>query len=128
EAVAERAIAMYENLTPSNSDRRYIHGDFHLGNIVNSDRSPFLAIDPKGIVGHIGYEAAVFLINLHRWQSAKNTRVSDLLDAAVRLFADGLGLSEATIRQWGFVGTVIGAWWTYDDMPELYDARVAMPD
>jgi streptomycin 6-kinase len=125
---AERAIRMYEQLSTSPGDRRYIHGDFHLGNIVNSDRSPFLVIDPKGIVGHVGYEAAVFLMNLYRWQHQKDGRVRDLLDNAVCLFADGLGLSEAVIRQWGFVHTVIGAWWNYEDMPGLYDAELAMPD
>lgn len=124
---ALRAIEMYEELAAHTSDLRYIHGDFHLGNIVNSDRSPFLAIDPKGIVGHIGYEAAVFLINLYRWQCERNGRGRDLLDNAVSLFADGLGLSEAAVRQWGFVHMVIGAWWNYEEMPELYDPELAMP-
>lgn len=125
---AVRAIEMYEELTANSSGPRYIHGDFHLANIVNSDRSPFLAIDPKGIVGHLGYETAVFLINLYRWQCEKNGRICDLLDKAVGLFADGLGLPEAVIHQWGFVHTVIGAWWNYEDMPDLYDAELAMPD
>ena len=125
EIEAARAIEIYEELTANRSRLRYIHGDFHLGNVVNSDRTPFLAIDPKGIVGHVGYEAAVFLINLYRWQSEKNPT---LLGDAVRLFADALGLSETDMRKWGYVNTVIGAWWNYDDMPALYDAEVAMPD
>ena len=125
EIEAARAIEMYEELAADRRNLRYIHGDFHLGNIVDSHRSAFLAIDPKGIVGHVGYEAAVFLINLYRWQSEKNP---DLLDEAVRLFADALGLSDTAIRKWGYVNTVIGAWWNYDDMPALYDAKVAMPD
>lgn len=122
------AIEMYHDLSTDKSGLRYIHGDFHLGNIVDSKRSPFLAIDPKGIVGHVGYEAAVFLINLFRWQRDTNDYVLDLIDEAVGLFADGLELSETTIRQWAFVHTVIGAWWNFEDMPELYDAEVAMPD
>ena len=123
-----RAIEIYEELTADRTDLRYIHGDFHLGNIVNSDRCPFLAIDPKGIVGHVGYEAAVFLINVYRWQCENNARGRDLLHEAVRLFANGLGLSEVAVRQWGFVHTVIGGWWNYEDMRELFEAELAMPD
>jgi streptomycin 6-kinase len=128
ESEAVGAIEMYEELTAKGNDLRYIHGDFHLGNIVNSDRTPFLAIDPKGVVGHVGYEAAVFLINLYRWQCERNGRVRLLLDNAVSLFADGLGLSQSAIRRWGFVHTVIGAWWNYEDMPELYHPQLAIPD
>jgi streptomycin 6-kinase len=125
---AERAVSLYEVLSRDRGDRRYIHGDFHLGNVVDSERAPFLAIDPKGIVGHKGYEAAVFLINLYRWQIDKDPNVAELLGEAVGLFAEGLQLSETCIRQWGFAHTVIGAWWNYEDMPELYDRELAMPD
>ena len=127
ESEALRAIEIYQELTAERTDLRYIHGDFHPGNIVNSDRSPFLAIDPKGIVGHVGYEAAVFLINIYRWKWEGQGGAA-LLDESVARFADGLGLSPTAIRQWGFVHTVMGAWWGYEDMPELYDGEVAMPD
>ena len=51
-----------------------------------------------------------------------------MLDEAVGLFADGLEMSELAVRQWGFVHTVIGGWWNYEDMPGLYDGELAMPD
>jgi streptomycin 6-kinase len=57
---AEKALLLYEDLSES-ADRKYIHGDFHPGNIVTAQREPYLAIDPKGIVGFIGYDIAVFL-------------------------------------------------------------------
>jgi streptomycin 6-kinase len=128
DVVADRAIAMYSELSRNENHRKYIHGDFHLGNIVDSDRTPFLAIDPKGIVGHVGYDAAVFLLNLHRWQRETNERVDVLIDDAVRLFADGLGLSRTEIRQWAFAHTIISSWWNFDEMPGVYDSELAVAD
>ena len=65
---AAKAFEIYERLSIQPGRTFYLHGDFHPGNVVTATRSPFLAIDPKGIVGHLGYDIAVFVNNLHRWQ------------------------------------------------------------
>lgn len=65
---AEKAFEIYERLSVQPGRTFYLHGDFHPGNIVTAKREPYLVIDPKGIVGHVGYDIAVFLNNLHWWQ------------------------------------------------------------
>lgn len=124
---AEKAFEIYERLSCQPGRTFYLHGDFHLGNVVDSDRAPFLAIDPKGIVGHLGYDIAVFLINFHRWQE-KNEDVAALVTEAIAQFSAAFGMTETEIREWTFAYMVIGAWWNFEDMPELYDPKVAMPD
>lgn len=124
---AEQAFEIYERLSRQQGRTFYLHGDFHLGNVVDSDRSPFLAIDPKGIVGPLGYEIAVFLINFHRWQE-KNEDVAELITEAIAQFSGAFGMTETELREWTFAHMVIGAWWNFEDMPELYDPKVAMPD
>jgi streptomycin 6-kinase len=123
---AERAFEIYERLSKQSDKRFYIHGDYHPGNIVTARREPFLAIDPKGIVGHVGYDIAVFLINLERWQRGK-IGAYDLLQHAVRRFATAFDMTELEVREWVFAHMVIGAWWNFEDMPNLYDPEVAMP-
>ena len=66
----EKALRYYRELS-AGSENAYLHGDFHPGNIVTAGRSPYLAIDPKGIVGRVGYDIAVFLNNLH-WGRRKS--------------------------------------------------------
>ena len=105
----------------------YLHGDFHPANIVSAQRYPFLAIDPKGIVGPVGYDIAVFLNNYHWWQETQ-LDLSERLAEAVRGFAGAFDLSEKTIRQWAFAQMVLGAWWTFDEMPEIYNNEVAKAD
>jgi streptomycin 6-kinase len=85
-----------------------------------------VAIDPKGIVGHVGYDIAVFLINLERWQR-QNPDIDGLLSNAIYAFAAAFTLSETEVREWVFAHMVIGAWWNFEDMPELYVPEVAMP-
>jgi streptomycin 6-kinase len=124
---AEKAFEIYERLSKQPGRTFYLHGDFHLGNIVTSDRAPFLAIDPKGIVGHIGYDIAVFLINLHRWRR-DDRNVAELINEAIQLFASAFELTERQVREWAYATMVIGGWWNFEDMPELYDSSLAMPD
>ena len=124
---ADRASEIYERLSRQPDRGFYLHGDFHPGNILTSDRSSFIAIDPKGIVGHIGYDVAVFLNNLYWWQKGKST-VSELLIKAVNEFSEALGIPEFELREWAFAYMVIGAWWDFEDMPDHYDGSVAMTD
>ncbi len=124
---AEKAFEIYERLSVQPGRTFYLHGDFHPGNIVTAGREPFLAIDPKGIVGHLGYDIAVFLFNLERWQR-DDPKIETMLGDAVKLFAAGFGIAEREIREWVFAHMVIGAWWNFEDMPDLYDADVAMND
>jgi streptomycin 6-kinase len=124
--LAESALEIYERLAVESGRAYYIHGDFHPGNIVTAQREAFQVIDPKGIVGHLGYDIAVFLINLERWVRERSD-IHSVLTFAIDRFAAAFGLSESEIRQWVFAVMVIGAWWNFEDMPNLYDPELAMP-
>ena len=120
---AKKALRFYEKLS-AKSERKYIHGDFHPGNLVTAERESYLAIDPKGIVGFVGYDIAVFLNNYYRWQE-KHDDIGDRLDNAVGFFADAFRMSKLDIRSWCYAVAVLGAWWTFDEMPALYSGGVA---
>jgi streptomycin 6-kinase len=124
---ASKALNIYEDLSRDSDRTFYLHGDFHPGNIVSATRKPFLAIDPKGIIGHIGYEIAVFLNNFHWWQETRSD-VRPRLDNAVTQFSDAFDIDPFELRQWAFAQMVLGAWWTFEDMPEIYAGEVAKAD
>ena len=123
----EKALAIYEKVKQQHDRIYYLHGDFHPGNIVTADRGPFLAIDPKGLVGHVSYDIAVFLNNLHWWQKGKPGLVDDL-NAAVVKFATAFQIEELQVRESAFANMVIGAWWNFEDMPEHYHNEVVLAD
>ena len=113
---AERSIEIYRRLSGDRSKERYLHGDLHLENIVSSGREPFLAIDPKGVIGHFGYDIAVFLVNFYRW-NIRRPDLASLIDNAVGQYARAFGLTVRDVREWAFAQAVISEWWTFEDMP-----------
>lgn len=123
---AQEALSLYDNVL-RRSPNFYLHGDLHPANIVTAARSPYLAIDPKGIVGPVGYDIAVFLNNYHWWQDTLPD-IKERLDNAVYRFSSAFGLSTTEVRQWAFAQMVLGAWWTFDEMPGLYVNEVAKAD
>jgi streptomycin 6-kinase len=125
-AYAEKAAAVYEKLFQDDERTFYLHGDFHPGNLITSDEG-FVIIDPKGLVGHVAYDISVFLNNLHWWQRGK-PNVRDRLFAAANRFGDAFGMDEREIREAAYAGMVIGAWWNFEDMRELYDNEVVLAD
>jgi streptomycin 6-kinase len=124
---AKKAIEIYDQLSAQAGRTFYLHGDFHPGNIVTAAREPYLVIDPKGIVGHIGYDIAVFLSNLSWWRK-DDPELPAFLNNAVSQFSAGFEIDFTELRQWAYASMVIGSWWTFEDMPKHYDEAVALSE
>lgn len=124
---ATKALEIYETLSKQRERIFYLHGDFHHENILSSGRDRYLVIDPKGIVGHIGYEIAVFLNNHHWWMDTEPD-IQERLDRAVKRFSEAFSIKPFELRQWAFAQMVLSAWWTFDEMREIYNNEVAMAE
>ncbi len=127
EAYAEKALRFYHELT-RNAPLLYLHGDFHPANIVTATREPHLVIDPKGIIGPIGYDLGVFLNNLHWWSEEHGSDTRVLLETALAQFSTAMEITEIDLRKWAYAVQVLGSWWTFDEMPALYSGGVAKAD
>lgn len=125
---ASKALDLFDNvLNGPLVPQFYLHGDFHPGNVVSAGNSRYLAIDPKGLIGPLGYDIAVFLNNFHWWQESRPD-VRARMAFAIERFAEAFDMETAELRNWAFVQMVLGAWWTFDEMPSLYDNEVAKAD
>ncbi|MEJ7861583.1 MAG: aminoglycoside phosphotransferase family protein [Pyrinomonadaceae bacterium] len=109
-----KARRFYEQLSFASKHKFLIHGDLHHENILSAFREPFLAIDPKSIVGDIGYEISVFLNN-HLWRLASDTNVQEKLSVAVRQFSEAFAIQPQDLRKWAFAQMVLSAWWTFEE-------------
>lgn len=94
-----------------------LHGDIHFDNILSARREPFLAIDPKGIVGEIGYEIAVFLNDLADWTAHLPEREA-ILAASLANFSNAFAVSVRDLRKWAYSFAVLSAWWMMEDFGE----------
>ena len=124
---AERALQFYEDLSKNRQNIFLLHGDLHHDNILTAKREPFLVIDPKGMIGHIGYDIGVFLNNHHDWLEW-DTRLTGKLDRAIADFAEAFGVEELAIRKWAFCQMVLSWWWMFDEMPGTFGDELGLSD
>jgi streptomycin 6-kinase len=104
------------------AEPRLLHGDLHHANVLAAKREPWLAIDPKGVVGEPAFDTYAFLHNpvgVAIGPEAQRRRADAL--------ADALGLAPAHVRRWAAAGIVLSAVWTLeDDAPAEADWRHAV--
>ncbi|HEY3280854.1 MAG TPA: aminoglycoside phosphotransferase family protein [Armatimonadota bacterium] len=110
-ALVEEVEGLYRDLLASAGPPVLLHGDLQHFNVLSAQRSPWLVIDPKGVVGEPAYEIGAYLRN--EWEDARNP--SALTARRVAQFSEELGLDEDRVRGWGLYGAVLSAWWSVED-------------
>jgi streptomycin 6-kinase len=109
----EHGEALFADLLASQAEAVVLHGDLHHGNILAAQRQPWLAIDPKGIVGEPAYEVGALLPNPSRLQS--EPLPAPILARRVDQLADELRFDRARVRGWGVAQAVLSACWSVED-------------
>ena len=86
-----------------------VHGDFNPFNVVRAQREPWLAIDPKPLLGDRAYDLAQFLVNYDE-QARSSGDPKRFYGHAIASFADALGLDPFRIAGWAFVKSIGWTW------------------
>ena len=114
----EKIILRIEEILPrlfsESSAPMLIHGDLHHFNILSSGPG-WLAIDPKGVIGHPEYEVGPFLINpMPSFLNGSQPKVQT--EKRIAILSERLGFPRQRLRDWGLCHAVLSAWW--DMMPD----------
>jgi streptomycin 6-kinase len=96
-SLVEEARAVADELGPTQGEQVVLHQDLHGANILRAGREPWLAIDPKPLVGEREFDLAS-LIRDRRWQIEQRT-VRRRLD----LLSGELGLDRDRMRRWALL-------------------------
>jgi streptomycin 6-kinase len=110
----EAAVGALRELGPSQGPAVVLHQDFHGGNVLRSEREPWLAIDPKPLCGEREFDAASLLRD-RRWllrEPGSGARIRRRLD----LLVAELGLDRERTRGWGIAHAL--AWGVSGDEHE----------
>ena len=105
----QRAAGLFDELCASSPARVVLHGDLHHDNVLHATREPWLAIDPKGLVGDPGYETAALLYN--PWPDRRDRELLLLVPARIEQLAAGLAMALDRVVAWGFVKAVLSEVW-----------------
>jgi streptomycin 6-kinase len=95
-ALVEEAETLFAELIGSMGTPVLLHGDLHHENILAAEREPWLALDPKGVVGEAEYETGALLRNRLPEQLAA-PQTGRILARRVDQLAEELGFDRARL-------------------------------
>jgi streptomycin 6-kinase len=113
-SLVEEAETLFAELIASMGEVVLLHGDLHHENIVAAERQPWLALDPKGLVGEPAYEVGALLRN-RLPEPLTQPEASRILARRVDQLAEELGLDRERLLGWGLAQAVLSAWWSIED-------------
>jgi streptomycin 6-kinase len=122
--LVELAERLFDELLGSMDTPVLLHGDLHHWNILAAERQPWLAIDPKGIVGEPAYEVGALLRN--RLEVAPDMK--RLTARRIDQMAEALGFDRARLLSWSIAQAVLSAWWSYEDHGSGWEEMVAFAE
>ncbi|MFE6053911.1 aminoglycoside phosphotransferase family protein [Kitasatospora sp. NPDC056446] len=105
QALIDEALETARGLAGSAGESFLLHGDFHHGNVLAADRSPWLAIDPRPLAGERAYDLARLAVD-----RADTLLGSPGVPAALRRrlgqLSDALDIDRDRLRGWALFRSV----------------------
>lgn len=123
-SLLEEAETLYAELSASMAAPVLLHGDLHQDNILAAARQPWLAIDPKGLIGEPAYETGSLLRNPLP-QLLLMPQPGRVLARRIDQLAEELDLDRARVHDWGLAQSVLAAWWSIEDFGEVSATQLA---
>lgn len=125
--LVEQAERLFSELHASAREPVLLHGDLHHDNILAAQRSPWLALDPKGLAGEPEYETGALLRN----PVTRLPQVPDLdrvLARRIALLSEALGFDRARLRDWALAQAVLSAWWSIEDHAHGWEPAIRVAE
>jgi streptomycin 6-kinase len=109
----DQAIAFLREAGPAQGELVVAHQDFHSGNVLRAAREPWLAIDPKPVIGEREFDTASLLRD-RRWELRADPDPEGRIRRRLDLLAAELDLDRERMRGWGIAHAL--AWDPDEDM------------
>jgi len=114
EYLVDAAEQFFADLVPSQGERVLLHGDLHHWNILSAQRQPWLALDPKGVIGEREFEVTALMLNPNL-ENYKDAELKRLQARRIDIFEEILGFDRQRMLAWGVARAVLSAWWSVED-------------
>lgn len=104
-SLLEAAVRAYAELGAAQEEPVVCHRDFHGGNILRAAREPWLAIDPKPLVGERAFDTA-WLLRDRRASAVTDTQPGRRMRRRLDHLSAELALDRERMRAWGVARAV----------------------
>lgn len=95
-----QAILGIRELVPTQREAFLLHGDLHMGNVQPASRSPWLAVDPKPLVGERAFDAAALVRDRRDELPAEPDGGRARLARRLTFLSERLELDRERLRRW----------------------------
>ena len=99
-ALLEEAVAFLRDAAHGSGEAILLHQDFHGGNVLRARREPWLAVDPKPLVGERAFDTASLLRD-RRQELARDSHPGRTVRRRLDELSAELGLERGRMRAWG---------------------------
>jgi streptomycin 6-kinase len=125
--VVDRAEKVMFELIGSMTAPVVLHGDLHHWNILSAEREPWLALDPKGVIGEREYEVGAWLRNPFP-QILKMPKPEKVLARRVDQLVEELGFDRGRIIGWGYCQAVLAGIWSLEEQSDEWEGFLSCAD
>jgi streptomycin 6-kinase len=108
----DEALDVRERLLAAPSEDVLLHGDYHHGNVLAGDRTPWLAIDPKPLVGDRAYDLA-WLVRDRLETLAASPGPQSAARRRVAKLSAALDVDQERLRGWTLLRAVEAGVWAF---------------
>lgn len=112
-SLVDKARQFAYELHQDSGDTVLLHGDLHHYNILSSGRQPWLAIDPKGVIGEREYEIGALLRNPIP-TIAHSPCIKNIFATRIDIFKERLQMDRQKIIAWSFAQAILATVWCVD--------------
>jgi streptomycin 6-kinase len=99
-SLLDETVAFLREAGPNQGEAVVVHQDFHGGNVLRARREPWLAIDPKPLVGEREFDTASLLRD-RRQELAGDDYPARTVRRRLDQLSSDLGLERERMRGWG---------------------------
>jgi streptomycin 6-kinase len=96
----DQAVSFLRDAGPNQGELVVVHQDFHGGNVLRATREPWLAIDPKPLVGEREFDTASLLRD-RRQELGRDPQPARTVSRRLDQLASELELDRGRMRGWG---------------------------
>ena len=111
--MVQQAHNLYRDLAASQHRTMLLHGDLQHYNVLLDRARGWVAIDPKGVVGELEYEAGALLRNPVELPELFTQRAT--VERRLEILARLLPLDRSRVLRWCFAQAVLSAIWGVED-------------
>lgn len=112
--LVNHASGLVKELLQSKEKQYFLHGDLHHTNLLSSKDGTWVAIDPKGVLGELAFEAGPYLFNPVP-DLIQRPDLKGLLQRRLQILAETTGLDKQRLVSWSFCRAVLAGIWSVEE-------------